>query len=171
MARGFDEIILPHLDAAFNYACRLTRSRPEAEDVVQDACLKAMRFMSSLREGDGRSWLFAIVRNTWYSRLSRGAARRESPLDDDDDRESPDEGLDPEAQLQQRQTVARVRAALDELPVDFREVVVLRDIEGLSYKEISIVVGVPIGTVMSRLARGRNRLLHALKPAPVGSPR
>jgi RNA polymerase sigma-70 factor (ECF subfamily) len=171
MARGFDDIILPHLDAAFNYACRLTRNRPEAEDVVQDACVKAMRFTSSLREGDGRSWLFAIVRNTWYRRLSRGPARRESPLDDAGGQESLDAALDPEEQLQQQRTVTRVRAALDELPVDFREVVVLRDIEGLSYKEISAVVGVPIGTVMSRLARGRNRLLRVLKPAAVGSPR
>jgi RNA polymerase sigma-70 factor (ECF subfamily) len=164
-ARAFEVTVLPHLDAAFNYARWLTRNDAEAEDVVQDACVRAMRFFSSLRDDDARAWLFAIVRNTWYSRAARRAEVTEAtPLDAD---QRPDEALDPEGRLLQQHTVARVRAALDQLPVDFREAIVLREIEGLSYKEIAAVVRVPIGTVMSRLARGRERLLAALRNAPV----
>jgi len=161
--RGFEETVLPHVDAAFNYARWLSRNDAEAEDVVQDACVRAMRFFSSLRDDDARAWLFAIVRNTWYSRVSRRAVAAEVlPLANTID-EPQDEALDPEARLVQQHAVARVREALDRLPVDFREVLVLREIEGLSYKEIAAVVRVPIGTVMSRLARARERLLAVLK--------
>ena len=145
--RAFEETVLPHLDAAFNYARWLTKNSAEAEDVVQDACVRAMRFLSSMRDDDARAWLFAIVRNTFYSAKD---AR-------------PDVALDPEERLLQQHTVALVRAALEQLPVDFREVIVLREFEGLSYKEIAAVVRVPIGTVMSRLARGRERLMAVLK--------
>jgi len=163
--RAFEETVLLHLDAAFNYARWLTRNDAEAEDVVQDACVRAMRFFSSLRDDNARAWLFAIVRNTWYSRVSRRASVTQArPLNGAHD-DRPDDALDPEERLLQQQTVARVRAALEQLPVDFREVIVLREIEGLSYKEIAAVVRVPIGTVMSRLARGRERLLAVLKPA------
>jgi RNA polymerase sigma factor (sigma-70 family) len=159
----FEETVLPHLDAAFNYARWLTRNDAEAEDVVQDACVRAMRFFSSLRDNDARPWLFAIVRNTWYSRVSRRASLAEAtPVNDAPD-QWPDRALDPEERLLQQHTVAVVRAALEQLPVDFREVIVLREIEGLSYKEIAAVVRVPIGTVMSRLARARERLLTVLK--------
>jgi RNA polymerase sigma-70 factor (ECF subfamily) len=159
----FEETVLPHLHAAFNYARWLTRNDAEAEDVVQDACVRAMRFFSSLRDNDARPWLFAIVRNTWYSRVSRRASLAEAtPLNDAPD-QWPDRALDPEERLLQQHTVAVVRAALEQLPVDFREVIVLREIEGLSYKEIAAVVRVPIGTVMSRLARARERLLAVLK--------
>jgi RNA polymerase sigma-70 factor (ECF subfamily) len=160
--RVFEETVLPHLDAAFNYARWLTRNDTEAEDVVQDACMRAMRYFSSLRGEDARAWLFTIVRNTWYSRVTRrGNVTEAASLDND---EPPDDGLDPEAQLQQQQTVECVRAAIERLPVDFREVIVLREIEGLSYKEIAAIVRVPIGTVMSRLARARERLLAGLTP-------
>jgi RNA polymerase sigma factor (sigma-70 family) len=163
--RSFEETVLPHLDAAFNYARWLTRNNADAEDVVQDACVRAMRFFSSLRNDDARAWLFAIVRNTWYGRVSRRPSLTEAaPLDSARD-ERPDDALDPEKRLLQQHTVAHVRAALEHLPVDFREVIVLREIEGLSYKEIAAVVRVPIGTVMSRLARARERLLAVLKPA------
>jgi RNA polymerase sigma factor (sigma-70 family) len=163
--RAFDETVLPHLDAAFNYARWLTKNDAEAEDVVQDACVRAMRYFPTLRDNDARPWLFAIVRNAWYSRLSRSAALMEAtPLDDARD-ERPDEALGPEALLLQQHAVARVRDALEQLPAHFREVVVLRELEGLSYKEIAAVVQVPIGTVMSRLARARDRLLHLLKPS------
>ena len=161
-SRGFEESVLPHLDAAFNYARWLTRDDAEAEDVVQDACVRAMRFFSSLRNDDARAWLFAIVRNTWYSRVSRRAETL--PLDETTD-EHADRALDPEAQLLQQRAVGRVREALEQLPVDFREVLVLREIEGMSYKEIAAVVRVPIGTVMSRLARARDRLAAVLKPS------
>jgi RNA polymerase sigma-70 factor, ECF subfamily len=164
--RVFEETVLPHLNAAFNYARWLTKNEAEAEDVVQDACVRAMRYFSSLRDDDARAWLFTIVRNTWYSRVSRRASLTEAtPLDSTRD-ERPDDAPDPEAQLLQQHTVALVRTALEELPVDFREVIVLREIEGLSYKEIAAVVRVPIGTVMSRLARARERLLALLKPEP-----
>ena len=159
--RPFEEIVLPHLDAAFNYARWLTKSEADAEDVVQDAAVRALRFFPSLRNDDARAWLLTIVRNTWYARFSKvGSADRHAVFDEmKDDR--PDEQLDPEALVVQRQTVERVQRAIEELPVDFREVMVLRELEGLSYKEIAAVVGVPIGTVMSRLARGRERLLAA----------
>jgi RNA polymerase sigma factor (sigma-70 family) len=165
--RAFEETVLPHLDAAFNYARWLTRSDAEAEDVVQDACVRAMRFISSFRDGDARAWFFTIVRNTWYTRVSRRAGTAEAGVMDRARMDPPDEGPDPEAQLLQQHTVARVRSAIDELPPDFREVLVLREIEGMSYKEIAAVLRVPIGTVMSRLARARERLLIALKPAPM----
>src|SRR5436190_14618846 len=123
-ARVFEETVLPHLDAAFNYARWLTRNDAEAEDVVQDACVRAMRFFSSLRDDDARAWLFAIVRNTWYSRLTRRTTLAEVTPLDNAHREQPDEALDPEARLLQQRAVAHVRAALEQLPVDFREVMV-----------------------------------------------
>ena len=160
--RMFEETVLPHLDAAFNYARWLTRNDAEAEDVVQDACVRAMRFFSSLRDDDARAWLLTIVRNTWYSRVShRATLSTGRPLNEAED-EWPDHALDPEERLVQQHTVSLVRRALEQLPVDFREVIVLREIEGLSYKEIAAVAGVPIGTVMSRLARARERLQTVL---------
>jgi RNA polymerase sigma-70 factor, ECF subfamily len=161
-ARGFEETVLPHLDAAFNYARWLTKSHAEAEDVVQDACVRAMRYFSSLRDGDARPWFFTIVRNTWYSRISRRSSLTEVAAEGGP-RERPDQGLDPEERLLQQHAIGLVRGALEHLPVDFREVIVLREIEGLSYKEIAEVVRVPIGTVMSRLARARERLTAVLK--------
>ena len=161
--RRFEETVLPHLDAAFSYARWLTRNEAEAEDVVQDACLRAMRFISSLRDDNARPWLLAIVRNTWYSRAARrGMAARQSAADPSAF-ELPDDALDPEERLLQQHTVARVRKAIEQLPIDFREALVLRELEGLSYKEIAVVLQVPIGTVMSRLARGRERLMSALR--------
>src|SRR6266550_3196247 len=158
--RTFEEVVLPHLDAAFNYARWLTRSDADAEDVVQDAAVRALRFFSSLRNDDARAWLLTIVRNTWYGRFSRAAGADHHRDETNDDR--PDDQLDPEALVIQRQAVERVHRAIEGLPMDFREVIVLRELEGLSYKEIASIVGVPIGTVMSRLARGRERLLGLL---------
>ena len=161
--RLFEETVLPHLDAAFNYARWLTRNDTDAEDVVQDACVRAIRYFSSLRDDDARAWLFTIVRNAWYSRVSRKPNVAERTRLNDGQDQRPDTALDPEERLLQQHTVALVRAALEQLPVDFREVIVLREIEGLSYKEMAAVVGVPIGTVMSRLARARERLQTILK--------
>src|SRR5579862_4678724 len=164
--RVFEEAVLPHLDAAFNYARWLTKSDADAEDVVQDAAVRALRFFSSLRNDDARTWLLTIVRNTWYARFSKvGRAELLAVFDDMKDKRA-DEQLGPEALAMQRQTVERVQQALGELPVDFREVIVLRELEGMSYKEIAAVIGTPIGTVMSRLARGRERLLAVLEPEP-----
>jgi RNA polymerase sigma factor (sigma-70 family) len=165
--RVFEEVVLPHLDAAFNYARWLAKSDADAEDVMQDAAVRALRFFSSLRNEDARAWLLTIVRNTWYARFSKvGSADQHAVFDEmTDDR--PAKQLDPEALVIQRQAVERVQRAIERLPVDFREVIVLRELEGLSYKEIAAVVGIPIGTVMSRLARARERLLALLQPDPV----
>ena len=160
--RVFEEVVLPHLDAAFNYARWLTKSDADAEDVVQDAAVRALRFFSSLRNDDARAWLLTIVRNTWYGRFSRAGSADRHAVGDEMQDDRPDEQLDPEALVIQRQAVERVHRAIEGLPVDFREVIVLRELEGLSYKEIASIVGVPIGTVMSRLARGRERLLTLL---------
>ena len=163
--RLFDETVLPHLDAAFNYARWLTRNDADAEDVVQDSFVRALRFFSSFRDNDARAWLFTIVRNTWYSRASRRPSNKEATMPDGADDQVADEALDPEERLLQQDVVARIQGALEQLPADFREVIVLREIEGLSYKEIAAVIHVPIGTVMSRLARARDRLLRLLNPA------
>ena len=161
----FEEVVLPHLDSAFNYARWLTRNEAEAEDVVQDALVRALRFFSSLRSDNARAWLLTIVRHTWYGRCApRGGASQVMVLDEMSN-EPRAADLDPEALLLQRQTVDAVRLAVEQLPLEFREVIVLRELEGLSYKEIAEVAGIPIGTVMSRLARGRERLLSLLQSA------
>src|SRR5438132_7746075 len=163
--RRFEEVVLPHLDAAFNYARWLARNEADAEDVVQDAYVRALRFFSSLRGEDARAWLLTIVRHTWYGRFSRHDDPNRTTVANEMSNDRPDDALDPEAQVMQHQTVDRVRAAIEKLPADFREVIVLRELEGLSYKEIAGVVGVPIGTVMSRLAPARDRLIALLPPA------
>jgi RNA polymerase sigma factor (sigma-70 family) len=160
--RSFEEVVLPHLDAAFNYARWLTKNEADAEDVVQDAYVRALRFFSSLRGEDARAWLFTIVRNTWYGRFPRRAGSPVITVADEEADNRADASLDPEAQLIQQQTVEEVRRALETLPTDFREVLVLRELEGLSYKEIAAIVGIPLGTVMSRLARARERLAGVL---------
>jgi RNA polymerase sigma-70 factor (ECF subfamily) len=168
--RPFEETVLPHLDAAFNYARWLTRSDQEAEDVVQDACVRALRFFSSLRGDDARGWLLTIVRNAWYARIASRKGRVGDVAYDEAADPRPVDTLDPEALALQQQTVRRVRDGIERLPADFREVIVLRELEGLAYKEIAAVVGIPIGTVMSRLARARERLLVLVaSAAPEGS--
>src|SRR6266550_5507296 len=104
-SRMFQETVLPHLDAAFNYARWLTRNDVEAEDVVQDACVRALRYFSSLRDGDARAWLFAIVRNAWYSRIARRPTLMEGTSVDSVRNELPDDALDPEERLLQQYTV------------------------------------------------------------------
>jgi RNA polymerase sigma factor (sigma-70 family) len=161
VARTFEQVVLPHLDAAFNYARWLTNNDSDAEDVVQDAYLRAFRFFSTLRGTDARPWLLAIVRNAWYGRI----AGRKTPGERDDPaalEQVADQGVDPEALLMRREAADGVRRAIAALPPDFREVLVLREIEGMSYKEIADVIGAPIGTVMSRLSRARERLVPLL---------
>jgi RNA polymerase sigma factor (sigma-70 family) len=165
MFRQFEEVVMPHLDAAFNYARWLTKNDADAQDVVQDACVRALRFFSSLRDDDARAWLMTIVRNTWYSRFAKHGGSEPPVAFDELKHHRADERLDAEALMLQRQTIDTVRRAIEELPDDFREVIVLREIEGMSYKEIAAVVGIPMGTVMSRLARGRERLLVILGPS------
>jgi RNA polymerase sigma-70 factor (ECF subfamily) len=162
MPRSFEEVVLPHLDAAFNYARWLTKNDADAEDVVQDAYVRALRFFSSLRDDSARAWLFTIVRNTWYGRFPRRTSPAAVHVGAEHVDDRADVSLDPEAQMIQQQTVEHVRRALETLPTDFREVLVLRELEGLSYKEIAAIVGIPLGTVMSRLARARERLAGVL---------
>jgi RNA polymerase sigma factor (sigma-70 family) len=160
----FEQIVLPHLDAALTYARWLTRNDAEAEDVVQDACVRAITYFPSLRHDNARAWLFGIVRNTWYSHMARRADRvGMMPLVGTTNHPDPaDAAHDPEALFARQQAVTLVRQALDQLPMDFREVIVLREIEGLTYKEIAAVANIPIGTVMSRLVRAREHLTQHL---------
>ena len=166
----FDEAILPHLDAAYNLARWLMRNDADADDAVQDACLRALRFIGGLRGGDGRVWLLAIVRNTCYSRLKRAKTRGvESEFDDEihsTEAEAANPEANPEGLLERSRDSAALRQALEDLPEEFREVIVMRELEGMAYKEIAEVAEVPIGTVMSRLARGRKRLQQQLSAAP-----
>jgi RNA polymerase sigma-70 factor (ECF subfamily) len=140
------------------------RDENEAADAVQDACLRALRFIGGFRGGDGRSWLLAIVRNTCYSRLKRSVAREQETEFDDELHSPGSEAADPEALLERGRDSETLRRALENLPEEFREV--MRELEGMGYKEIAEVARVPIGTVMSRLARARKRLQRLLT-APV----
>jgi RNA polymerase sigma-70 factor (ECF subfamily) len=158
----FDQAVLPHLDAAYNLARWLTRSDHDAEDVVQEACLRAYQFLGSLHGGDGRAWLLAIVRNTCYTWLERQRGHQPATPFDEAIHGGSRPGVSPEAALMAREDRQTLRQALELLPAEHREVIVLRELEGLSYKDIAVVAGVPIGTVMSRLARGRERLQQTL---------
>ena len=154
----FEEIALPHLVAAYNLARWLLHNEHDAEDVVQEAYLRALKSFSGYYGGDSRSWLMTIVRNTCYTWLQKNRALRLSdPIEDKLDEVGLD-FADPEMLLLQSVDAQIVRQSLQELPVEFREIVVMREMEGLSYKEIADIVDIPIGTVMSRLARGRKRL-------------
>lgn len=159
----FEAIVLPHLDAAYTLARYLMRSEHDAQDVVQEACLRALRHFGGFRGGgEGRAWLLAIVRNTAYTwQRRRGADALTTEFD-----ESQHSGAiaheNPEAVAVAAGDRESLRRAIDELPPEFREVIVLRELEGLSYKEISDAAGVPIGTVMSRLSRARRRLEEVL---------
>ena len=162
----FEQAILPHLDAAYNLARWLMRDENEAADAVQDACLRALRFIGGFRGGEGRSWLLAIVCNTCYSRLKRSSSRENETEYDDEIHSQDSETADPEVLLQRTRDSETLRQALERLPEEFREVIVMRELEGMGYKEIAAVAGVPIGTVMSRLARARKRLQRILTAMP-----
>ena len=159
---SFEKAVLPHLDAAYNLARWLTRNDADAEDVVQEAYLRAFRFFGGFHGEDGRAWLLGIVRNTSYTWMQRNRSPElNMPLDDELHKvESKD--LNPEAVLLQDASVQMLRQAVEELPVEFREVLVLRELDELSYKEIAEVADLPLGTVMSRLARARKRLQQIL---------
>ena len=162
----FEAAVLVHLDAAYNLARWLLRSEHDAQDVVQEACLRAFRSFDTLRGGaHARCWLLAIVRNACCSWLDRNHRNAPEPLSEDELDQIASQDDDPHDQLTRQADADHVRAAIDALPPAFREAIVLRDLEGLSYKEISGITGVPIGTVMSRLARGRKRLEERLSPA------
>jgi len=157
----FERVVLPHLDDAYTLARYLLRDQHDAQDAVQDAVLRALRYFETYREGDARAWLLAIVRNCCLTRHRRAQAERAS-LSFVEDVDVAHDGRATDARAIEQSERAVLQRALAALPDEFREVIVLREVQGLSYREISDVVGVPIGTVMSRLARGRRRLASAL---------
>ena len=157
--------MLPHLDAAYTLARYLTRNDQDAQDVVQDASLRAFRYFGGFRgagSDEGRAWLLAIVRNTAYTWRQRHRTDTITTEFDEEQHSETVAGEHPEAAVEAESQRAALRRAIDQLPPEFREVIVLRELEGLSYKEISNVAGVPVGTVMSRLSRARRRLEEAL---------
>lgn len=157
----FERTMLPHLDAAYVLARFLVRDPHDAEDLVHDAYLRALRHFESFRGGNGRGWLLTIVRRTCYTWLSR---RRSLPQVTSylDDEHGIDDGPGPDTLAVQQAQRDQLLQAVERLPVEFREAVVLRDLQGLSYQEVAEVLDVPLGTVMSRLARGRMRLQAVL---------
>jgi RNA polymerase sigma factor (sigma-70 family) len=158
----FERTVLPHTRAAYNLARWLTRNDQDAEDVVQEACLRAFRSIEGFHGGDSRAWLLAIVRNTGYTWLHRNRNHDLTVPFDDQLQDMAGETFNPEALLMERLDRQALAQALESLPIEFREVLVLREIEDLSYKEIAQIAGLPIGTVMSRLARARKRLQQSL---------
>ena len=160
----FEAITLPHLNSAFNLARWLVRDDHDAQDIVQEAFLRGFRYFDSFRGGDVRPWLLGIVRNTCYTWL-RARGQMPETVEFDDDRDSIEADVppgDPEALLMRKQEAGRINGALEGLPTVFREAIVLRELEGLSYAEIAAVSGIPVGTVMSRLARARILMRAAL---------
>ena len=155
----FQLMVLPHLEAAYNLARWLTRNDQDAQDVVQDAYLRAWRSFSGFRGESARAWLLTIVRNASLTHLSRG--RQMMPLDEQIAQPVSD-APGPDAEFIRAVDAAELREAIDSLPVEFREVIVLRELESLSYKEVAKVAGIPIGTVMSRLSRARHLLEQLL---------
>jgi RNA polymerase sigma factor (sigma-70 family) len=160
--KRFERTFLPHMSAAYNLARWLTRTDQDAEDVVQEAYLRAVRFFEGFRGGSSKAWFLAIVRNAAYSWLQRSQAHGPTVSFDAQTHDVEDGSQGPELELLQSATRQDLLAALESLPVEFREALVLRELEGLSYKEIAEVGGLPIGTVMSRLARARRNLRQIL---------
>jgi RNA polymerase sigma-70 factor (ECF subfamily) len=165
----FEQLVLPHFDAGYNLARWLTRNPQDAEDVVQDACMRALKYLGSLRGGDARAWFLTIVRHAFYDWCKRNRPTQVIP----DDGTASDlaidaAAIDPEQAALRSAESRSLAKAVAQLPLVFREVLILRELEDLSYKEIARVVDIPIGTVMSRLARARSLLqrspvLHAFR--------
>jgi RNA polymerase sigma-70 factor (ECF subfamily) len=172
----FERTILPHLDAAYNLARWLTGKDHDAEDVVQEAYLRAFQFFDSFHgtggplprrakgqsDGSGRAWLLTIVRNTCYTWLDHNRRREPTQTYDEETHGAATTAANPESLLVRKENQQLVRQALEELPTEFREIIVLRELEGLSYQEIAGIAAIPLGTVMSRLARARERLAEGL---------
>lgn len=168
----FERMVSPHLDAAYNLARWLTRDDHNAQDVLQESCLRAYQYLDGFRGENAKSWLLTIVRNTCYSWLEKNRPDISMTAFDEQlhslgrhvargvDGRFAEDG--PETQLLLKQERDHVQRCLEDLPVEFREVVVLRELEGLSYKEIGAIASIPIGTVMSRLSRGRDLLQKML---------
>jgi RNA polymerase sigma factor (sigma-70 family) len=172
----FDAVMLPHLDAAYNLARWLSGSPADADDVVQEAFLRAFRFFDGYEGDNPRAWLLAIVRNTWFTEWRRQHNRADATPYDDSlnvDEQLPgwadESGDDPEKLAVRQDETELVHRALATLPVEYREVIVLRELEDMSYKDVAAVAGIPMGTVMSRLSRARRLLCTAVRVAQSGS--
>jgi RNA polymerase sigma-70 factor (ECF subfamily) len=159
---SFEALMLPHLDAAHNLAKWLLRNEEDACDVVQEAYLRAFKSFSGFRGSNGRAWLLTIVRNTSYTLLKKNRGADLTTTFDEEIHASGDESLSPATILEHSEDAELIRQAMDELPVEFREILTLRHQEDLSYKEIADIAQIPAGTVMSRLARARAKLKECL---------
>ena len=160
--RDFEQEVLPHLDAAYNLARWLTGNQQDAQDVVQEAFLRAVRFFPGFRGGDARAWLLKIVRNTCYSWLHANRPLQDAAEFDENHFPTDSPSLNPEEVVLQNDSTSLLRKALEKLPPNSREVLILRELEGMSYKEIADITGMPLGTVMSSLSRARGRLRQVL---------
>jgi RNA polymerase sigma-70 factor (ECF subfamily) len=157
----FETVVIPHLDAGYRLARWLTKDADDAEDVVQEASLRAFRYFQTFAGGDGRAWFLRIVRNTCYAWRSD---QHQAPTDsfDEEQHSGSRPPSDPETLLLRTDDAALIARALSSLPDHFHQLLVLRELEGLSYRELSEVIGIPMGTVMSRLSRAREALRAAL---------
>ena len=159
---SFEDVMLPHLDAAHNLAKWLLRNEEDAKDVVQEAYLRAFKSFGGFHGSNGRAWLLTIVRNTSYTLLKKNRAADLTTTFDEEIHAASDESASPAIIVEHAEDAERVTKAMDELPAEFREILVLRHQEGLSYKEIADIAQIPPGTVMSRLARARAKLREYL---------
>jgi RNA polymerase sigma-70 factor (ECF subfamily) len=159
----FEQTVLPHLDAAYNLARWLTRNDQDAQDVTQEACMRAFRFFDGYQGGNMRAWLLTIVRNTCYTWLHQNRPAEPAVEFDEEVHSAEISGsADPEIQALASADKETLRRALEDLPDVYREALVLRELEGMSYREIADIMSVSMGTVMSRIARGRTRLRESL---------
>src|SRR6059058_5432739 len=159
---SFEAAMLPHLDAAHNLARWLLRNEQDAQDVVQEAYLRAFKSFGGFHGSNGRAWLLTIVRNTSYTLLKKNHAVDLTTTFDEEIHGSGRESVSPATILEHAEDAELIREAMDELPAEFREILALRHQEGLSYKEIADIAQIPLGTVMSRLARARDKLKEYL---------
>ena len=159
---NFEQAVLPHLDAAYNLARWLTRNEQDAQDVAQEAYLRAFRFFPGFRGGDARAWLLKIVRNTFYTWSHGNRPLQEAAEFDENFFPPHSDAPNPEEVVLQNDSDTLVRKALEMLPSTSRELLILRELEGMSYKEIADITGMPMGTVMSSLSRARGRLRQVL---------
>jgi len=160
-AGAFAELVRRHQKSLYNFVLRQTRSGPAAEDITQEAFARALQFFPSLR-GNARAWLLSIVRNTFYTWAEHNGSRAAEPFDEEE-HGATSEDLGPEVLSMRSADVTRVRNALEGMAAEYREAIVLREIEGFSYAEIAEITGVPIGTVMSRISRGRAKAYALLR--------
>jgi RNA polymerase sigma-70 factor (ECF subfamily) len=161
IGESFDEVVLPHLNAAHRLARWLMRNEQDAEDVVQEASLRALRYFRTFTGGDGRAWFLRIVRNTCSGWRGRRLEALTEPFDEEQHRHARP-ASDPETLLLQTDAGTLIARAMRNLPRRFHQVLVLRELEGLSYRQLADVMGIPMGTVMSSLSRARRALRHAL---------